>query len=70
MRNPRCSKSRQALQLLQDRGFDPAVIEYLQAPLDAARLSEILDQLGLEPRQLMRRKEELGRPPEAVLDIL
>lgn len=64
LHNPRCSKSRQTLQLLRDRGIEPEIVEYLATPPDAARLGEILDLLELEPRQLMRRKEavygELG----------
>ena len=108
--NPRCSKSRQTLKLLQDRHVSLAIIEYLKTPPNAKTLSSILDKLGLEPRALMRRKEPpykakkldnekltrkqlidamvadpvlierpivlsgvkaaLGRPPEAVLDIL
>jgi arsenate reductase len=55
--NPRCSKSRQTLQLLRDRGVEPEVVEYLQTPPNEKTLKEILDQLGLEPRDLMRRKE-------------
>ena len=55
--NPRCSKSRQTLSLLTDRGIEPTVVAYLEAPPDAATLGEILDQLGLEPRDLMRKKE-------------
>lgn len=55
--NPRCSKSRQTLQLIQEQGIDPAVIEYLKTPPDAAELDRILKQLGLEPRELMRKKE-------------
>ena len=110
LHNPRCSKSRQTLELLRERGHEPEIVEYLATPPDAARLGEILDLLDLEPRQLMRRKETvygelgldapdlgrdalitamvenpilierpivlangkaaLGRPPEAVLDIL
>jgi len=108
--NPRCSKSRQTLQLLGDRGVEPEVVEYLETPPNAAELGRLLDLLSLEPRQLMRRKEApytelglddpglgraaliramvenpilierpivvtngqaaLGRPPEAVLEIL
>lgn len=108
--NPRCSKSRQTLELLRGRGLEPEVVDYLKTPPDAAGLAAVLDALGLEPRQLMRRKEAvygelglddpkldrhaliaamvanpilierpvvlaagkaaLGRPPEAVLDIL
>lgn len=56
-RNPRCSKSRQTLQLLRDRGIEPRIIEYLKAPPDAATLDDILGKLGMEPRALMRRKE-------------
>ncbi|UCH74490.1 MAG: arsenate reductase (glutaredoxin) [Rhodospirillales bacterium] len=55
--NPRCSKSRQTLQLLRDRGIEPEIIEYLKTPPDAATLDGFLAKLGLEPRQLMRRKE-------------
>ena len=56
--NPRCSKSRQTLQLLQDRSIAPEVIKYLETPPDAAALSDLLDMLGLEPRELMRKKEK------------
>jgi arsenate reductase (glutaredoxin) len=64
--NPRCSKSRQTLQLLQERGFQPNITEYLKTPPDKAELEKILSMLGMEPRDLMRRKEaEYG---EAGLD--
>ncbi len=108
--NPRCSKSRQTLALIQDRGIEPQVVEYLKDTPDAATLDRLLKVLQMEPRALMRRKEAafkelnlgdpslsrealiaamvanpilierpivtkdgkaaLGRPPEAVLDIL
>ena len=108
--NPRCSKSRQTLALIQDKGIEPQVIEYLKDPPDAATLDKLLANLDMEPRALMRRKEApykelnladdalsraaliaamvenpilierpivtngakvaLGRPPEAVLEIL
>jgi len=108
--NPRCSKSRQALALLRDKGIEPQIVEYLETPPDMATLEHLLDMLGLEPRELMRTKEKeykenglanpdlsrealiaamvahpklierpivvkgnkaaLGRPPEAVLDLL
>ncbi|SMF39322.1 arsenate reductase [Tistlia consotensis] len=62
--NPRCTKSRETLALLRERGIEPSVVEYLRTPPDAATLERLLGQLGLEPRQLMRRKEapykELG----------
>lgn len=109
--NPRCSKSRQTLQLLLDRDLQPEVVEYLKTSLSINELKLILQQLGFESaRQLMRIKEpeykelelhnlelsekalmeamlkapklierpivinggvaRIGRPPEAVLDIL
>lgn len=55
--NPRCSKSRQTLQLLQEHGIEPKVVEYLVTPPDRNTLKKILRQLGLSPRDLMRRKE-------------
>ncbi len=108
--NPRCSKSRATLKLLEERGVAFEIVEYLKTPPDAATLDGLLTGLGLEPRELMRRQEApyrenrlddaglgrdaliaamvanpilierpivvsgskaaLGRPPEAVLDIL
>jgi arsenate reductase (glutaredoxin) len=55
--NPRCSKSRQALALLEAEGIIPTVVKYLEAPPTAAALSDLLDMLGLEPRGLMRKGE-------------
>lgn len=55
--NPRCSKSRQTLALIQEKGVKPTVIEYLNVPPTSAELDSILDLLGMEPRELMRRKE-------------
>ncbi len=107
--NPRCSKSRATLALLNERGVEPDIIEYLQTPPSKAELDRILIMLGKEPQELMRSGEEeykthiagrklnrieaialmvahpklierpivvngnraaIGRPPEAVLDIL
>lgn len=56
--NPRCSKSRQALQLLHEHGVEPEVIEYLKSPPDKDTLKKILHQLQLSPRDLMRHKEQ------------
>lgn len=56
--NPRCSKSRQALQLLQERGHVPQVVEYLKTPPNKEQLKKILDLLNVEPRQLMRTGEK------------
>jgi arsenate reductase len=56
--NPRCSKSRQTLALLQERGIEPEIIEYLQTPPDAATLAGILAQLGIGATELMRTGED------------
>ena len=55
--NPRCSKSRATLKLLEERGVDCEIVEYLKTPPDAATLDGLLTNLGMEPRDLMRRKE-------------
>ena len=55
--NPKCSKSRQTLQLQRDKGVEPKIVEYLKSPPSATRLDQILKGLAIEPRQLMRRKE-------------
>lgn len=108
--NPRCSKSRQTLDLLQEKGVNTDVVEYLSTPPDSTQLEHILTLLNLEPRKLMRTNEAeykaqgmdnpdltreqlialmvqcpkviqrpivvtngkaaIGRPPEAVLEIL
>ena len=56
--NPRCSKSRQTLQLLNERGIEPTIINYLQDPPTHQQIDSILRGLDFEPRQLMRRKEK------------
>ena len=109
--NPRCSKSRQTLQLLQDKGCEVEIIEYLKTPPTAAELNNIVTMLGMSSvRDLLRENEpeyeeydlsdpnlseqqlieiildnprlierpivikdgkaKIGRPPEAVLDLL
>lgn len=55
--NPRCSKSRQTLALLEEHNITPSVVEYLSNPPDAATLASLLELLGCTPRELMRRKE-------------
>jgi len=55
--NPRCSKSRETLKLLQDRGIEPAIVEYLKTPPDVAKLRELVGLLGIPPRQLLRKGE-------------
>lgn len=107
--NPRCSKSRQTLALLEERGIEPEIIRYLDAPPTAKELKAVIDKLGVSARDIMRTKEAtykelnlkdvsdagalikamvdhpilierpivvkgakaaMGRPPEAVLEIL
>ena len=108
--NPRCSKSRQTLKLLQENGVEPEIVEYLKTPPKVAEIKRVLGMLDLDARGLMRKKEApykdlsladeskteaalakamaenpilierpvviqgdraaLGRPPEAVLDIV
>ncbi len=55
--NPRCSKSRQTLDLLRARDVEPQIVEYLQTPPSADELRRILALLGIGPRDLMRKKE-------------
>ena len=57
--NPRCSKSRNTLQILRDRGIEPEIIEYLKTPPSVNELTKILDLLAMAPRQLMRRGEKI-----------
>ena len=55
--NPRCSKSRQTLQLLEARGVKPKIVEYLNEPPSTAELRAILNKLGMKPRDLLRQGE-------------
>ncbi len=56
--NPRCSKSRETLNLLRGRGIEPRIVEYLKTPPDEQTLSGILDMLGIQPLDLVRTKED------------
>ncbi|WP_219063946.1 arsenate reductase (glutaredoxin) [Pseudomonas sp. UMAB-08] len=56
--NPRCSKSRGALELLEARGLTPTIIRYLETPPDAAQLRDLLGKLGIGARELLRTGEE------------
>ncbi|ABR84690.1 MULTISPECIES: arsenate reductase (glutaredoxin) [Pseudomonas aeruginosa group] len=58
LHNPRCSKSRAALELLEARGLQPQVVRYLETPPSATELKAILAKLGLPARQLLRTGEE------------
>ena len=68
--NPRCSKSRQTLALIEERGVRPRIVEYLKTPPSAAELKRLLTKLGMSPRQLLRRKEaaEVGIDPATLTD--
>lgn len=56
--NPRCSKSRQTLELLRSNDLEPVIIEYLQTPPDAKALGEIITALGVAPTAIMRTAED------------
>ncbi|HEY0522759.1 MAG TPA: arsenate reductase (glutaredoxin) [Stellaceae bacterium] len=73
--NPRCGKSRQTLELLRGRGIEPRVVEYLKTPPSRDELKRLLAQLGIGPRQLLRKKEaaeagldRAGLSDEALID--
>ena len=74
--NPKCSKSRQTLELLSAKGITPIIIEYIKNPPTVEKLKEILSQLGIAPRDLMRKKEdtykelELGNPSLSDKDLI
>lgn len=55
--NPRCSKSRQTLELLREHGIEPTIIDYQQTPPSVAELERILELLGREPRDILRTQE-------------
>lgn len=59
--NPRCSKSRAALSLLQEHGIEPQIVEYLKNPPSASELETILSLLEMKPEQLVRKSEETFR---------
>ncbi|OYD26276.1 arsenate reductase (glutaredoxin) [Oceanimonas baumannii] len=63
--NPRCSKSRETLALLEQQGLEPEIIKYLDTPPDAEQIKVLLSQLGMSSaRELMRTKEELYKTLE------
>jgi len=74
--NPRCTKSRQTLALLEKRGIKPKVIEYLATPPTETELRHLLKLLAIKPRELLRTKEEeykqakLDRPDVTDADII
>jgi len=74
--NPRCSKSRQTLTILQEKGIQPEIILYLETPLDANELSRLIKKLGIQVRDLLRKGEDdykqlgLKDPSMSETDIL
>ena len=55
--NPRCSKSRQALKIIRNHGYEPEVIEYLKYPLSKIELESISQSLGVRPKEFVRKNE-------------
>jgi len=55
--NPRCSKSRQTLEILKENGVETVIVEYLADPPSADELRRVIGMLGISPRELMRPKE-------------
>jgi len=56
--NPRCSKSRQTLALIEEQGVTPRIVKYLEMPPSAAELKRVLKKLGLKPRDILRKGED------------
>ena len=59
--NPRCSKSRQALSLLESKGNKPIVVEYLKKPLTTEQLSQLINELNIKPIDLVRKNESIWK---------
>jgi arsenate reductase len=55
--NPRCTKSRETLKLLESKGIEPTVVEYLKTPPSESELKRLVKLLGITPRALLRTKE-------------
>lgn len=70
LHNPRCSKSREALALIQDKNLDVEVIEYLKAPLNYAQLASIANALNVEVKTMLRSKEAEFKAQNLKLDAL
>ena len=72
LHNPRCSKSRATLQILEQNGVEPEIILYQETPPDAEQLISILKKLGMQPRDLMRKGQseykEMGLDNEQLSD--
>ena len=56
--NPRCSKSRQTLALIEEKGINPDIVLYLETPPTKEELKNLLAKLGISPRDLLRKSED------------
>lgn len=68
--NPRCSKSRQTLEIIQSTGVTPEIILYLEQPPSAAEFKRILKKLGKSPRDLLRKNEDAYKELQLASDHL
>lgn len=59
--NPRCRKSREALQILQEKGVDVEIVEYLKEPPSAKELKATLKKMGVKPMDIIRKNEQIFR---------
>lgn len=59
--NPRCAKSRAALQILESNGVEHQVVKYMNEPLTADQLHQVIDKLGILPRELVRTNEKIWK---------
>lgn len=59
--NPRCSKSRQTLAIIEEKGLRPEIVLYLETPLDEKQLRALCEQLGQAPEKIIRFKEDLAK---------
>ena len=57
--NPRCRKSRETLEIIRNKGVEPDIIEYLKEPLTVDQLQDIVEKLGINPSQLLRKGEAI-----------
>ena len=68
--NPRCSKSRNAVTLLEEKDIEADVVKYLDTPPSKEELVAVLKMLGISARELMRTNAAIGRPIENIIDLL
>jgi arsenate reductase len=57
--NPRCRKSRETLEIIRNKGVEPEIVEYLKDPLTVDQLTDIVDKLGINPSELLRKGEAI-----------